>query len=325
VAIGEEGSGTRSLALRLLEANGVDPGRVGDVALGGAQGAEALLAGEVDALFLVVSPQAQWLERLLGAGEGVVLHDWARHESYARRWPFLEALTLTEGLLDLERNVPARNVRIVAPAASIVMHPQTHRGLVLPVIEASVRLLRRGGLLAEPGQFPSRDRVDAPLDEDAARYFEEGPSFLYRVFPYPIARVVDRLKIFLIPLLTLLLPLLRVAPPFYRWRMRGRVFRWYRILRETDDVLRASAAGAHAPEEPASEADEAEDAREAPDLQGRPDLQREIERLDALEREITEVEVPLSFADELYHLHVHIDYVRGKLRRRLQGDADDGA
>ncbi|MGE0192745.1 MAG: TAXI family TRAP transporter solute-binding subunit [Planctomycetota bacterium] len=297
MAIGQEGSGSRLLMERLLEESGVDLGRLRLLPLGPQEGVRALRAGALDVLAFVVSPDASYLQGLLSGGNDIVLHDWSRSESYARRRPYLHALTITPGLLDMRRGFPAASVRMIAPAASIVMHPGTHRGLVMPVIEACNRLLRRGTLLAEPGTFPNHRLVDAPVDEDAARYFEEGPSFLYRVFPYPIARVLDRLKLLIIPLLTLLLPLFRVAPPFYRWRMRSRIFRWYGILRETDDVLRSPHASA--------------------------DIQAEIARLDALEREITEVAIPLSFTDELYHLHMHIDYVRGKLKQHLDA-ADRG-
>ena len=291
VAIGREGSGSRLLMTSLLEESGVTLDQLDAEPLGADEGAKALRAGDIEALSFVVSPDAGYLQGLLASGDDIVLHDWTRSESYARRRPYLHALTITPGLLDMRQSFPPETVHVVAPAASLVMHPDTHRGLVMPVIEACNRLLRRGTLLAESGTFPNHRMVDAPIDEDAARYFEEGPSFLYRVFPYPIARVLDRLKLLIIPLLTLLLPLFRVAPPFYRWRMRARIYRWYGILRETDDVLRSPHQSA--------------------------DVQHEIERLDALEREITEVTIPLSYTDELYHLHMHIDYVRGKLRQHL--------
>jgi hypothetical protein len=49
---------------------------------------------------------------------------------------------------------------------------------------------------------------------------------LQKYLPFWIASVVDRGKILLLPALTLLLPLFRVAPPLYRWRIRSRIYRW---------------------------------------------------------------------------------------------------
>lgn len=290
LAVGAEGSGTRVLANTLLEANGIAAEDVQLSELGGADGAQALLRGEVDVVFAVVSARAAWLPEAL-ANKDVRLFDLHRHETYARRWSYLHALTVTPGLLDLGRNLPERPTRVVSAAASLVFHEESHRGLVPPLIEALRRVQQREALFAPMGTFPSPQYVDAPLDEDAQRYLEQSPSFLYRVFSISIAQVLDRLKIFLIPLLTLLIPLFKLAPPLYRWRIRSRVYRWYGILREAEELL--------AQDDPA------------------PDLAEEVRRLDALEGEIAGVEVPLSYADELYNLHLHIDYLRGKLEARL--------
>jgi TRAP transporter TAXI family solute receptor len=289
VAVGAQGSGTRVLAVTLLRANGLGPDDVRLSDLGGEAAARALERGEVDAVFAVLSARAPWLADAL-ARPGVRLFDCARHETYARRWSYLHALTVTPGLLDLARDVPAVPTRVVAPAAALVFQPHSHRGLVPPLVEAARRIERRDALFAPAGTFPSPRYVDAPLDEDARRYLQQGPSFLYRVFPIAIAQVIDRLKIFLIPLLTLLIPIFKLAPPLYRWRMRARIYRWYRILREAEELLIGTEPGANLP--------------------------AEIEKLDALEAEISGVDVPLSYADELYNLHLHVDYVRNKLRAR---------
>ena len=55
-------------------------------------------------------------------------------------------------------------------------------------------------------------------------------------------------------------------------------------------------------------------------------LDSEIERLEQLEDELAKVEVPLSYSNELYELHVHLRYVIERLRtlqtrRATTGDA----
>ena len=98
-----------------------------------------------------------------------------------------------------------------------------------------------------------------------------------------MASWIDRLKILILPLLTLLIPLFRLAPPLYTWRIRKRVYRWYQVLREIE--------------------------HSQPDHAGNSLL----ERLDDLENEVIEIEVPLSFVDEVYHLRAHIDLMRKRL------------
>ena len=38
----------------------------------------------------------------------------------------------------------------------------------------------------------------------------------------------------LVPLLTLLIPLLKIMPPAYRWQVRKKIYRWYTELRTLD-------------------------------------------------------------------------------------------
>jgi hypothetical protein len=76
-----------------------------------------------------------------------------------------------------------------------------------------------------------------------------------------------------------------IVPPLYEFRIRSRVFRWYRQLREIED--RASA-------------------ETAPGL---------VAELNQLETRVGQITVPLSYADELYALRNPFELVRSKLLR----------
>jgi TRAP-type uncharacterized transport system substrate-binding protein len=67
LAIGPEGSGTRALALILLQANGIEPGGATTLLdLGGEEAAEALIGKKIDAAFLMgVSPTPSMMRKLL--------------------------------------------------------------------------------------------------------------------------------------------------------------------------------------------------------------------------------------------------------------------
>ena len=93
----------------------------------------------------------------------------------------------------------------------------------------------------------------------------------------------------MLPLLTLLIPLTRLAPAAYRWQVRRRIYRWYRDLRELE--RRATSAGT-------------------------PEAQAEIdEDLRRLERRVSGVKIPLGYAHELFELREHIRLVAGRLGR----------
>jgi hypothetical protein len=138
-------------------------------------------------------------------------------------------------------------------------------------------------------QFPSADLVDLPLNEDARRYIMNGPSLLFRWLPYGTAVLLDRLKILVLPFLALLIPLFRIAPPLYNWRVRSKIFRWYAAVREIDTMIQDDTIAGHA--------------------------QSAIERLKTLEREVASVSVPLSYTGELYHLRLHIGFLQERVEK----------
>jgi TRAP transporter TAXI family solute receptor len=286
VAVGPRGSGTQLLAKRLLGANGVSESNATFVHAETSEFLGLLLQGELDAALLVASAEAP-VVRTLAEQPQLALLDLERTGAYGRVFSFLAPVTFDEGVLNLERNIPPGDTRLVATAASLVARRDLHPALIPALLDAATRVHQVGGLLEDDDQFPSAGLVDLPLNEDANRYIRNGPSFLYRWLPYGTAVVLDRLKVLLLPLVALLLPLMRIAPSLYQWRVRSRVYRWYAAVRDIDLAISSK----------------------APDL---PSLRR---RLEALESDVASVSVPLAYTGEQYHLRLHIHFLREELNR----------
>jgi hypothetical protein len=193
--------------------------------------------------------------------------------------------------------MPSREITLVAPTANLVARQDFHPALVDLLMAAAANVHRPGGLFESYGQFPSPEYLEFPLSEEAQRYFESGPSFLRRVLPFWAATLAERLMVMLLPLLALLIPLVRIMPPVYRWRIRSRIYRWYRELLSIDPAMGGKDGAS------ATTAD-----REAG-----------LRELARIEDEVAKVQVPLSYADQLYTLRMHLQLVR----ERLEGE--DGA
>jgi TRAP transporter TAXI family solute receptor len=287
IAIGSELSGTHRLAERLLQANGIT---AADATLEAADNAEALRrlsSGKLDAALFVASPTAPFLRDAL-ADPSLALLDFDRAAAYERTFSFLMPVVLREGVLDLARNIPSRDTRLVASAATLAARSDLNPKVIPAVLDAATRVHEHRGVFEERRQFPSADLADLPMHPDARRYILNGPSFLYRWLPYGTAVVLDRLKVLLLPLVALLLPLFRIGPPLYQWRVRSKIYRWYGAVRDIDmDLLEDRSV-------------------DVADLR---------ERLRTLEREVAGVHVPLAYAGEQYHLRLHIRL----LQERLEG------
>lgn len=298
VAVGAPASGTRDLALRLLAASGVDAGEFEMLELAGAGAVDALAAGEVDAAFFVASIEASYVEPLL-RGEGLELLSFHRHRAYSRRFPYLSRVVLGEGVFDLAADLPPQDVSLLAAASSLVARSDLHAGLIPLLLETVREVHGPGGVFESPGEFPSSRYVELPLKPEARLYLEKGPSFLHRFLSFRKATAIDRMKILLLPFLTLLIPLFKVGPPLYRWRIRSRIYRWYEDLRQVDEILHQEPSDDH--------------------------LRRHVSDLRRLEREVSEeVSVPLSYMDEFYRLREHIDLVLKKLEALEARRGGDG-
>ncbi|MEQ9640768.1 MAG: TAXI family TRAP transporter solute-binding subunit [Alphaproteobacteria bacterium] len=284
IAIGPEGSGTRALMLRLLSANGMDGEVVQLSDLSGAAAAEALLADKVDAVAYVASVRAGNVQRLLRE-QGIRVISMYRAAGYAQRFEYLSAVTLHEGAIDLGRELPREDVHLVAPVASLIAGPSLHPALVSLLLQAADEVHQPGGLFEAAGEFPAPTHLEPALHDDARRYYERGVPILQRYMPFWVASFLDRMVILLIPLLTLAIPLMRILPPIYQWRMRGQINRWYR------EIARV-------------ELDRAED---------RLGNGAALAALNRIEAEVAGQHVGIAYADAVYALRLHINYIRQRL------------
>ncbi len=289
VAIGPDGSGSQALALQILKASGVDERNTQLPPMEIHQAAAKLMAGEVDAAMFVAAPESDLLAELL-RDQSIQLMSMRRHLSYRARYRFLSSVTLGEGMIDLDQNIPSEDKLLLAPAAVLVARDDLHPALTPVLLDAVTEVHKGGDFFAEPGEFPSARYVEFPITPQAENYLENGPSFLHRYLPFQWASLLDRMKILLLPLLTLLIPLARIAPPVYQWRIRSKVYRWYEVLREIDMAL---------------------------EIDPNADVGPQIERLETLEREVNDINVPLSYMDEFYALRLHIQLVQQKLERKV--------
>jgi hypothetical protein len=86
-------------------------------------------------------------------------------------------------------------------------------------------------------------------------------------------------------IIAVMLPLSRILPPLYTFRVRSRIFRWYAQLRDIEQRI---------------------------DSQDSNTLLQELQTLESMAEKVA---VPLSYTDELYALRGNIALVRKNLLR----------
>lgn len=236
VNVGARGSGVSGLLGKLLQANGIERDSLKASRLEQTPAVVALLAGELDAVVFAAAPESLMVQMLLQT-PGVKLFEFQQAEAYARRLPYLRAVELPRGVVDLAHDLPAHELPLIAATTTLAARASTH------------------------------------------------PALLQRYLPFWLANLIDRMWVVLVSIIAVLIPLARVVPPLYQFRIRSRIFRWYRQLREIEDALRRKSASPR-------------------------ELLDELNRLEAKAQHIT---VPLSYTDELYALRSYIQLVRERL------------
>jgi hypothetical protein len=282
--VGTAGSGVPRLMDKLFDANKIDTRRIAISQLEETPATVAFLGGELDAVVFASAPESLMVQMLLQT-PGVKLMDFAQSEAYSRRFRFLAPVVLPRGVVDLARDLPPADLRLVATTTALLTREKTHPALLQLFAQAARRIHGPAGWFNRAGAFPNIEHSEYPVSREAERAIQGGQPFLQRYLPFWLANLVERMWLALGIIIAILLPLSRIVPPLYQFRIRSRVFRWYGQLRAIENQMQAQ------PVDPAHLA----------------------EQLDALDEKAGRISVPLSYADELYALRNNINLVRRKL------------
>lgn len=294
IAIGPEGSGTRALAQALLKVAQLNGGNTELVPLTGSAARDALLAGTVDAMFAVAAAETPLIQEMLRNPHLRVMNI-AQADALTRLFPYLTKVVLPQGVVDLESDIPSRDVTLVAAVASLVVREDLHPALVSQLAQAAAEVHSGANWFQRAGQFPAANDSAFPMSPDAVRLYRSGPPFLQRYLPFWVANLVERAAVLLVPLFTIAFPVLRGGPALYRWNVRRRLQTWYaRLQRLEANMLRS-------PPTPET-------------------LEARRKELDEIEAGVGAIRVPQAFGEQLYNLREHIEFVRAKLASR-RGEA----
>ena len=277
------------LPSKILEAYGVNAGNTKITDLPGAPAIKAFRGGELEVVFLppieLSSPSLQALLR----DPTVRLMNVAHAEALTRLFPALNHLVLPQGVIDLERNIPPRDVNLIGSTIAIVVRKELHPALIHLLAQTLQEVHGGAGIFQRAGEFPTRTDPEYPFAEEARDYYKNGPSFLQRYLPFWMINYAKRVAAILIAAVAIVIPVFTYAPRLYAWFMRLRLTRLYRRLRLVNARLRGELT-----------------ADQVAVLQG---------DLDHIDR--TANMLPLRHSDAFFSLLMHIDMTRARMAARL--------
>lgn len=285
IAIGPVGSGSRRVALKLLEQAQIGAQDVTLSAETGPTAAAALILELVDAVFFVAPNDSATLQILLTM-PGAQLASLSKTAAISERIPYLEPRLLAQGALG--RGLPPRDTTVLTTTASLVAREELHPALKRLAVAISTEVHTTPGLFHRAGEFPSLKRLDFPSAHIARNTLTHGLPFLERKLPFWWAQLAQRLLFLVFPIALVAYGLMRFIPWMLRWAMENRLARWYGELKFIENDL--------------SQAD-------VPGI----DLAKFLQRLNVIEKALLDFRCPKDLMPRCYRLRQHIDFVRLRL------------
>jgi TRAP transporter TAXI family solute receptor len=283
ISIGNEGSGTLSLASQLLQASGLSLNDVHAEKLRPLDALEKFKKNELDAIFIVSAAEAPILKNFYET-PGIRLMSFEQSDAYIRLFPFLSKVTVPRGVVSIAHDLPRKDIQVLAATATLVGKEDVSPALVTLLLGDTYEILKTYSYLQKPGEFPSGVGLDFPLHVDAEIYLKDGPSFLHRHLPFWTAVWIGRFAKIIIPLIVILIPLFTYIPAAKNFFLRLKLSQVYEELK----VIERNALN--------------------PELK-----EKNYRELESIERRVGNIKVSMLDAKELFDLKGHVGEVRGRL------------
>jgi hypothetical protein len=211
--------------------------------------------------------------------------------------------------------IPTANIRLLTAAPALVVHKHMHPALVALLTHVTVVKPKSGidaatgypVMLHKAGKFPHINDPEYEVHAGATAYYKSGelPLVLRSVgplaagqsLPFWVTAVASehgtQILLLAIPILSILVPMVRIVPGLYSWIVHRRLLRWYDRLKALEMTLRQP------------------DATQT-------ELTRANDELQSIDDAVRRLRIPRQFSDRIYELRVHISLVEQRLSSRRQ-------
>jgi len=230
----------RGVIAPLLSLHGVNPANTTIQVSPGVVASKALVNGQADVVFL--PPQEMDGHEVLPLlrNPDIRLLNVAQADAMVRLFPAVSRLVLPQGVVDLERNIPATDVNLIASANVVVVRKGLHPELIYLLAQTLQEVHGNAGVCQKTGEFPTQTDPEFPVATVAQDFYRNGPSLLQRYLPFWTISYAKRIAAILVAAIAVVIPLLTYTPRLYGWLLSLRLAKLYQRLRIVDAQLKAS-------------------------------------------------------------------------------------
>jgi len=295
IAAGQEGSGVRDIAERILGKANINSKTATLLPLVGNAAVDALDRGDVDAVIITSDPRAPAIEALL-SNPRFRLIDFSTAEAFTRIFPYFARLTLRKGVIEIDPPNPSNDVSLLGITAKVIVRGNVHPAIV-QILARTLKEEHDGpGLFQRAGEFPKSLDAEFPMSQIAVDYYKNGPSLLQEYLPFWAAIYARRMIALLVAALAIAFPVFSVTPRLYGWLVQDQLRKLYRRLRIVGNAMCMELT--------------------APQVEA---LESEIAAIDRATRA-----VPMRNSDLYFVVRYHLDRMRSRLVEASRTDISGG-
>ncbi len=197
--------------------------------------ADQLIAGQLDAVFIVDNIQSETIQKLLSA-QDIKIMDFPLADAYLKKYPFLRKLVIPKGSIKLDSIYPSEDITILSSTTTLLIENTTHPTIQWAYLMAAKEFgANASTFFADAGYFPQNLDQSIPLSPIAKRFYQQGTPTVFSYLPLWIASLIENIWAYALAFVVLVLPVytfLTTARLFPSEQLMNQMFINFRELDE---------------------------------------------------------------------------------------------
>lgn len=253
-----------------------------------AQLTNQLIDGQLDAVILLANASSEAV-RVLTRSPAVQIMGIEQVRGLLQREPRLRPFVLPQGVIELRGDIPSRDLTLVSADLHLVVRSDMHPALQRALLDVANPLHERPSFLQRQAEFPRVTDMDFPPSPIALGAARGSRPWLEQALPYGLAQRVQWGLYAALPIVLATVLLLAWIPGWFEWRANAVLQNFYGELKFLETEIEPVAS-----ERPI-------------------EIKRLLQRLDDIEMQVVQLDLPIPYAERWYTLRSHLADARDRL------------
>ena len=169
----------------------------------------------------------------------IAIFDFKNAPAFAKQFNSFVTLTLPADSISINRQIPQKDVTLLATSTSLVVKRSMHPDLQLAIL-MSARDSNRSSpdlFFAGRGEFPAYLDASIPISPVAEHFYDYGPPHAMRYLPYWLAGLMDRAWLLFLTIFAIFYPLSKLNARFRKFRFTLKTIPHYKELLKIERKL----------------------------------------------------------------------------------------